>query len=331
MASDFFEFGFFQNRLTGQFTYYNKETEDILFPLALPQTSGDNEFITNAGTIKNEGVEFSINWGEQAEDNGFGYNIGFNITSNENELSKINPIIQNAMPFITSGDLQNGKTVTRTVEGRELGTFWLYKTDGVFQSQDELDNGVQPNAKIGDFRYADVNGDGQITQEDRQFMGSYQPDFYYGINLALNYKQLDFSTDLFGNVGNKVYNGLRANRFNGENIDQALFEERYVEGSGFQGGPAAFNAVPEPSDYYLEDGDFLRVNNITLGYSFNQDFLDLIKISRLRIYATAQNALTFTNYSGYNPELPRGVLDSGLELNAYPTTAKYLLGINLDF
>lgn len=325
------EFGFFQNRLTGQFTYYNKETEDILFPLAIPQTSGDDAFITNAGNIKNEGVEFSINWGEQAEDNGFGYNIGFNITANDNELSKINPVIENASPFITSGSLNNGKNVTRTVEGRELGTFWLYKTDGVFETQEEIDNGAQPNAKIGDFRYVDVDGDGQISQDDRRFMGSYQPDFYYGINISLNYKQLDFSTDLFGNVGNKVYNGLRANRFNGENIDKALFNERYVAGNGFKGGPAAFNAVPEPSDYYLEDGDFLRVNNITLGYTFNQDFLDLIKISRLRIYATAQNALTFTNYSGYNPELPRGVLDSGLELNAYPTTAKYLLGINLDF
>ena len=153
----------------------------------------------------------------------------------------------------------------------------------------------------------------------------------YGINLGVTYKQVDFSTSLFGNVGNKVFNGLRAQRFSGENVDADLFGERYTGGNSGNGGPAAFNAVPLPSDYYLEDGDFLRVNNITIGYNFGENILEAIQLSRLRIYATAQNALTFTKYSGFNPELPRGILDSGFELDAYPTTAKFLLGLNIDF
>lgn len=325
------DFGFFDGRLSGQFTYYDKKTEDILFPLALPQTSGDDEFITNAGDIENEGIEFDISWGDQSEDGDFSYNIGFNITKNKNELTKINPVIENAVPFINSGDLQNGITVTRTEEGQELGTFWLYKTMGVFQNEEQIANSAQPNARIGDFIYEDTNGDGSIDQEDRQFMGSYQPDFYYGINLSIGYKAWDFSTSLFGNVGGKAYNGLRAARRNGYNIDQDLFNERWTENNPTNSAPAAFNNVPEASDYYLEDSDFLRVNNITLGYTFGNNLVEKLKISRIRIYATAQNPLTFTKYSGYNPELPRGVLDSGLELNAYPTSAKYLLGLNLDF
>ena len=108
-------------------------------------------------------------------------------------------------------------------------------------------------------------------------------------------------------------------------------EERNVVPTEASAGPRAFNEVPLPSDYYLEDGDFLRVNNITLGYNFSDKIVEYINLSRLRIYAVAQNPLTFTKYSGFNPELPRGVLDSGLELNAYPTTGKFLLGLNIDF
>ncbi|WP_417885826.1 SusC/RagA family TonB-linked outer membrane protein [Zunongwangia sp.] len=325
------EFAFLDNRLTGEFTYYKKQTEDILFPLALPETSGDDSFITNAGDIENKGVEVALAWSDRSEDGDFSYNIGFNLTSNQNELTAINPVIENSTPFIESGSLNNGKIVTRTVEGKELGTFWLYKTNGVFTKQSDIDGSAQPNAKVGDFRYVDTDGNGAIDQNDRQFMGSYQPDFYYGINLGVTYKQVDFSTSLFGNVGNKVYNGLRAQRFSGENIDAALFADRYQGGENPNSGPAAFNEIPLPSDYYLEDGDFLRVNNITIGYNFSDKILETIKLSKLRVYATAQNPFTFTDYSGFNPELPRGVLDSGLELDAYPTTAKFLLGLNIDF
>ena len=325
------DYGFFQGRLKGEISYYFKETEDILFPLSIPQTSGDDSFITNAGSIENEGIEFNVNWSDSSESGDFDYNIGFNITRNRNELTQIDPVVANARPFIESGDLQNGITVTRTEEGNELGTFWLYNAQGTFSSEEEIAASAQPNASVGDFRYEDTNGDGIIDQQDRQFMGSYQPDFYYGINVALNYKQIDFSTSLFGNAGGKVYNGLRAGRRNGYNIDESLYNERWTQNNPTNSAPRAFNFVPDASNYYLEDGDFLRINNITLGYTFPENIVDKLKIARLRLYVTAQNPLTFTNYSGFNPELPRGVLDSGLELNAYPTTAKYLIGINLNF
>jgi len=315
------DYGFLNDRLYGEIDYYKKNTKDLLYPAPLPAILGSTSYITNIAELVNQGIEVSINWRDEISKD-FSYSIGGNFTYNKNEIIDL----ANGLP-IDGGSLGNGQTVTRTSVGEPVGSFWVYETDGLYQTEEEINATPHfPGTKIGDFRYKDNNEDGLLDNEDRIFVGSYQPVFYFGINLTLDIKRFDVQVGAFGNMGNKVYNGKKAQRWGGENIEASL-EDRWTVDNTNSTTPRAFNNVPVASDYYVESGNFFRFSNITIGYTIP---LESKVISKLRIYISAQNPYTFQAFSGYNPELPGGVMNSGIETNPIPTTGKYLFGINLD-
>ncbi|HEY9115874.1 MAG TPA: TonB-dependent receptor [Bacteroidales bacterium] len=316
------DYGFLKDKLYGEIDYYNKVTNDLLYPAPLPAILGSTSYITNIAELRNQGIEFTINWRDKIKKS-IGYNIGANFTYNDNEITNL----ANGLP-IDGGSLGNGQTTTRTAVGQPVGSFWVYETDGLYQTEEEINATPHlPGTKIGDFKYKDNNGDGLLDDEDRIYVGSYQPVFYYGINFSMNIKQWDIMINGFGNVGNKVYNGKKAQRWGGENIEAALVDRWTVENTDTD-IPRASNAVPIASDYYVESGNFFRFNNITVGYTIP---LKSNVISELRVYVSAQNPYTIQSFSGYNPELPGGVMDSGIEMNPIPTTGKYIFGVNLNF
>lgn len=325
------EFSILNNKLTGEIDYYNKLTSDALINAPLDAIFGDTEFLTNKVDVRNEGFEVALNWREKINDE-LSFSVGVNMTHNINKIENVN----GGLPIV-SGSLENGQVTTRTEEGEEIGSFWVYQTDGIFQNQAEIDaytnsNGekIQANAKPGDFKYKDNNNDGVLNDDDRVYKGSYQPKLYYGINAGVNYKNFDFSIDFYGNSGNKVYNGKKAQRFGNENIEASLVD-RWTPTNLSNTTPRASNNVPIASSYYVESGSYFKINNITLGYTFPKEWLSAIGFEKVRWYLSANNPKIWQDYSGYTPELPGGALNSGIELNAHPASATYLMGLNITF
>ncbi|UAY55161.1 SusC/RagA family TonB-linked outer membrane protein [Arachidicoccus terrestris] len=317
------EFSMLQNKLSGDVSYYNKLTHAFI-PVTVPTTYGDADktVYSQAADVRNKGIEFDLNWKDHINKD-FSYHLGFNMTFNKNVVDHVDGSLQ-----LKGGSLGNGEIVTYTVEGQPIGSFWVLQTDGIYKSQDQIDGsahieGTQP----GDFRYVDQNGDGLINDNDRIFAGSYQPKFYYGVNGGLNWKGLDFSFDLYGNNGNKIYNGKKAVRFGNEQIEASRARDMWSADNPDGTQPRASNAVPKPSTYFVESGNFLRVNNITLGYTVPHT--ERWHIKSLRVFASADNPVIWKKYSGYTPELPGNALSSGIELSIYPVTATYLLGVNI--
>ena len=319
------EFALLNNKLSGDISYYNKLTHAYI-PVTVPTTFGDQDktVYSQAADVRNKGVEFELNWQDHTTKD-FSYHIGFNMTFNTNVVDNVDGTLQ-----LKGGSLSNGEIVTYTVPGQPIGSFWVYQTDGIYNTQDDIDNSAHiEGAQPGDFKYIDQNSDGLINDKDRIFAGSYQPKFYYGVNGGFAYKGFDFSFDLYGNAGNKIYNGKKAVRFGNDEIEAARVKDMWSADNPDGTQPRASNAIPKPSTYFVESGNFLRVNNLTLGYSFNNT--QKWHIQSLRVFASAENPLIWKKYSGYTPELPGNALSSGIELSIYPVTATYMFGINVGF
>ncbi|MFD1095086.1 SusC/RagA family TonB-linked outer membrane protein [Salegentibacter chungangensis] len=305
------EFGFLDNKLSGEIDYYNRLNRDAILPVELPDAFGfSGTTLTPAGQVRNEGLEISLNWSDDIGED-FSYQVGGNITFNRNELEKVtNPFFAENL----GGSIGNGQITKKVVEGEPLGSFWLLDVTGVDEN--------------GEFIYDDVNDDGNIDDDDKKFFGSYAPKNFYGINLSAKYLNWDFNLDAYGNYGNVVYNGKKAQRFGGENIEQAVFDNRWTAQNPSNTEPAPSNDVPLSSSYFLESGDFFRINNITVGYTI--PFAEDSFIKDARIYATAQNPFISQDFSGFTPELPGNPLElAGVELNAYPAVQSYLIGLNI--
>ncbi|HEY9168409.1 MAG TPA: TonB-dependent receptor [Lutibacter sp.] len=308
------EFGFLNNRLTGEIDYYNRLNRNAILPISLPQAFGaSGTTLTHAGKIRNKGFEFALNWKDKINDK-FNYNIGGNLTTNKNELEKIT----NEFAFEQKGgNIGNGEYTKLLREGEPVGSFYLLEVLGI----DER----------GEFIYNDFNKDNQITDQDRQFFGSSQPDIFYGINIGLNYNKWDLNIDGYGSAGGMVYNGKKAQRFGGENIEQRVADNSFSLSNTSSQNPKPSNAVPPSSTYFLESGDFFRINNISLGYTLPKI---LEEIQKIRIYALAQNPFIIKSFTGFTPELPGNgdpMGSSGIELDAYPSVSSYMLGVNINF
>ena len=320
------EFTTLNKRLTGTLDWYSRKTEDALVRIKIPSILGDpnDEYITNAASFTNKGFELSLDWKDDIGKD-WNYNIGFNIAFNDNEISNLNG--GQAIPDGSVG----GQFTTLSDNGQPIGSFYLLQVEGVFQDAAEIAGSAQPNAVPGDLRYLDVDKNNIINALDRVFQGSYQPDVIYGLNGGVDYRSFDFSFGTYGTAGGKIYNGKKAARPDfRDNVETEVANGRWTSNNPSNTIPRANTQQLPASTYFLEKGDFFRINNLTLGYTFITESWKAVQ--KLRIYFTVQNLATFTDYSGFTPEINTGtILDRGIELAIYPTTRTWAFGINLGF
>ncbi|QHV97055.1 SusC/RagA family TonB-linked outer membrane protein [Spirosoma endbachense] len=343
------EFTALSGRLTGELNYYNKKSRDLLINVKVPSVTGDADgvVLTNAASIQNQGVELTLNWRGKIT-NDLSYRIGGNATLNQNKVIGLN----GGQPILDGAIGGNQQYTTRTDNGQPVGSFYVLQVLGVFQNDADIGNYknatgqvIQPSANPGDFKYQDTNGDGKIDDNDRVFAGSYQPKAYFGLNLGLTYKGFDLSADFYGNVGNQIYNGKRAFRQSAlDNVERSMAYNRWTPSSGTQTNPAANSGNLPASTYFIESGNFARINNLTLGYQLPGTLLQKVGITTARVFVTGQNLFTIKKYSGFTAELPgfnttsnAGIVTTGspttqgIELNAYPTASTVAFGLNVGF
>jgi outer membrane receptor protein involved in Fe transport len=234
-----FDFRFIANKLSATVDLYNRKTKDIILPVKYPDVVSPGEVYTNAGDVINKGVEISLKW-EDKINNNLRYSVGGNFSYNKNELTNIyNPYFKN----LTGGSTNNGEWTKEFHEGDPLGSFYVYDVLG-------------------------YNADGGFIYSDKRVnAGSYIPKYTYGINLSVNYKNFDLSTDLYGVGGNKIYNGKKAQRLNALNVESAVLDNFWSPSNTNAANPKPSNEKPKASTYYVEDGAYLRINNITIGYT----------------------------------------------------------------
>ncbi|WP_152285730.1 SusC/RagA family TonB-linked outer membrane protein [Flavicella marina] len=334
---------FLRNKFSLTADFYNTQKKDMLFPVRLPASSGayyDTTTTLNIGDMTNRGMELAANYQQN-----FGKSrlrVGATFTKNSNKITKMQdgqPLIYNSNSTLISGD-QNSVT-TVLAEGYEVGSFFLFKTDGVIQTQEELDEykqlGGRENARLGDLKYIDHNGDGVINEADRQYLGSALPDFEMGFNSTFSYKSWDLVMNWYGTFGSEILNGNNAAAFtNGAHKgltgmwtpDNPTSNIPLHTGDS-KSGLYNYTGV---TDQWLESGDYVRLKLISLGYSFSPGLCERIGLTKLRLYMQAQNALTFTKYKGYDPEVGGGnVARRGLDVSRYPVSALYTMGLKLTF
>jgi TonB-dependent starch-binding outer membrane protein SusC len=326
----------FNNRINITADYYNKETTDLLFNGSIPSTTGYTAYLKNVGKIRNTGFELGINSINTTGE--LKWTTNFNISTNKNEIIDLGG--DNNIPAggnASSANIgPNGTGILRI--GEPVGVFYGYEFGGIWQTGDVIVGSAQPNARPGDRKYVDLNGDNVINSADRKILGQSQPKFIGGITNTLSYKGIDFSVLMQGVSGNSI---LNVNRFeleqpNGStNVSRDMLD-RWTPTNPSNTMPRANVAgtISLPSSRQIEDGSFLRVKSIVLGYSLPASLLKRISISSLRIYVSSQNLFTFTNYSGVDPEVSRfgqETLRQGIDYGSYPVNKSYLVGLNLSF
>ncbi|MFA8437172.1 MAG: SusC/RagA family TonB-linked outer membrane protein [Marinifilaceae bacterium] len=323
------EIGFFNNKLSAELDYYRRETDDILIAVPIPSYFGTKiDPVVNAAKVLNDGFEVILRWEDRKGD--FSYGVSANLTSVNNEVTEL----AEGRSFLTGS--VNSQTFTRTSKGHPIGSFYGFKVDGVFQNAEELASypvlgGEQP----GDLRFKDLNGDGEITEDDQTIIGSPIPDFTYGVNLHCEYKGFDFSLDLQGVYGNEIANGKIRKRWDsGYNYEASALDRWHGEGTSYT-NPRLNDSDThneKMSDYWLEDGSYLRIRNVQLGYTLPKALTQKISLSRLRAYISVTDLYTFTDYSGFTPDIGGGnVLANGVDMGTYPLPTTFTFGLNLTF
>jgi TonB-linked SusC/RagA family outer membrane protein len=327
------------HRLNMELGYYRRMTEAAIFPVPLIGTAGTSgtDYLDNNADILNTGVELVINWNDKVTDR-FSYYCGGNFSFNHNEVFRLEP---GTLPFYDA-DAFNGALATYTQEGQPIGEFYVLEVDGVFQNFDEVNNYtdsdgnlIMPDAVPGDLRFVDKNEDGFIDDEDRIPYGSYTPKVLYAFNLGITYAQFDFSVDMHGVGGNKIYNAKRPNRFGNENYDADFVENRWHgEGTSdtYPSADVAGGKNAYPSTFFVESGAYFRIRRIQLGYTIPESITGSISLESLRMYVSVQNPLTVFSYNGFSPEIPGGIpTEAGMDYGVYPLSRITSVGLTLNF
>lgn len=319
-----FESNMFRNRLHVEGVYYKKNTKDLL--AKVPGLSGTIPGIGNLGQIENKGVELSATWRDQIGD--WGYNVGVNLTTIKN---KVKSLVQDGYSII-AGD----KSQSYTMAGYPIGFFYGYKVDGVYQSQADIDaspKNTLATVTPGDLKFADVNGDGEITPADRTLIGDPTPDVTYGISLGVSYKGWELGIDMMGQGGNQIYRTWDNYNWAQFNYMEQRLDRWHGEGtSNTQPVLNTGHAINfENSEYYVEDGSFFRIRNLQLGYTFDKVLISKIGLKALKAYFNIQNLKTWKHNTGYTPEFGGSAIAFGVDNGSYPVPAIYTFGLNITF
>ena len=313
---------FFDNNLTLEADYYIRDTKDAIIPVQRPLIPGTTR--KNTGVIRNSGLEIALGWSKKVSNN-FTYRIGGNIATLKNEVRSLDN-----QPYLNAGPAEFRQ---RSIVGQPLFAFFGREVAGVYQNQSEIDAdpvAVANNLVPGDFKYKENGGDpNTINDDDRVVLGSFMPTYSYGLNLGFDYKNIDFNLTATGQGGNKILNRKRLEVIytSDTNWDRDFAINRW-HGEGTTNSYPSSAAVRKGwnqklNDYYVEDGDYFRIQNITLGYTVNKDNR-LKGIPKIRIYITAEKPLTLFKYNGFSPEV-----SNGIDNQTYPIPAVYTMGVNI--
>ncbi len=335
---------FLNNKLTLTADYFVKTSDDLLLSFDLPQTTGFSNIIINSGEVENKGLELAFGFREQIGEVSFGFSA--NATFLDNEVTRLT----DGLDFIgrNSSNLYGNQARNRIEVGQPISSFYGYRVDGIYQSEEEIENGPTPlgNAQPGDLRFADVSGpdgvpDGVINEEDQTFIGDATQDLQYGFGFNVGYKGFDLSAQFQGVSGNDIWNGTK---FITETYFLSGNQSTNVLNAWTPDNPST--TVPrattdgsffaQPSSFYVEDGSYLRLKNLQIGYSLTNRTLEQVGVgvTKARIYLAGQNLLTFTDYSGYDPEIGISSTGSnalGFDNVSYPQSRTVTVGLQLGF
>ena len=342
------ESGFFENKLSVTLDYYLKTTNDLLQEQIGLATIGVPLSFANVGIMENEGFEFSLEWRSKVGSD-FEYTVGLNGGYNKNTMVEV----ANEAGFIQGASWALAGEVTRTIEGAPVTSFFGFKTDGIFQNDTEVfqhigpeGDPIQPNAQPGDIRFVDVNNDGRITDDDRTIIGSPIPDWTVGSNISLRYKNFDLYALFTGQFGNDVFNGINRPDISTSN------RQDYILNAWTETNPS--NTVPrftisDINENYtratdmlnIENGSYVRLKNVQIGYTLPASVLDRINCKSWRFYVSAENVFTITDYSGPDPEVGSPIdfegsgvariRDMGIDRGIYPQARTFRLGTTVTF
>ncbi|HEY9169482.1 MAG TPA: TonB-dependent receptor [Lutibacter sp.] len=328
------DFTSLESKLKGSLNYYNTTTSDLLITKVVSPSAGINNPIVNVGEFVNKGFEFEL--GYTNSHNEFHYSAFTTFTTINSEVTKLSTADQ----VLYGVGLKFGSDhfVNQTKVGYEPGAFFLPVADGIFQNQAEIDaHGAQPGAKPGDIRFVDQNKDGEINEEDETYQGTAIPKFEYSLNLSADYKNFDFSLFFQGVGGNKIYNGNSFEMLGmdaGKNFRTETLNAWTPQNTNTDIPRAVLgdpNQNNRASTRFLEDGGYLRVKTIQVGYTLPSKIVESIDISKLRFYLTGQNLFTFTNYDGLDPEVAGSILSRGIDRTLYPKYKSFIFGVQLKF
>src|SRR5690606_38941195 len=335
------DLAFLQNKFTVGIDWFRKRNHDMLMQknnlLVLGYPMWDAQMWANIGSMQAQGWEFALKYSDNSH--AFTYDLGLNMTAVQ---SKAMELAMDA-PILT-GAVYNDLAI-RNIPGEEISRFFGYQIDGVFQNEEQVQQHagtdgtlIQPNAQPGDFIFRDTNGDGQLNEDDKVFMGKAFPDFTVGFNARLGYKNFDLVANFYGSVGNDIMNLPKVGFYSGEN-GQNVYADAFDKAWNGEGSTNTFarlsvndlnNNYRIPSTFMVENGSFLRAKLLQLGYTLPSS---MWSNGQLRLSLSAQNLFTITNYTGLDPEVASGgtALESGIDRLGYPNPRTFLLGLNLTF
>lgn len=335
------DFTLFSGSIDGSFDWYNRKTTDMLYPVPLPSTAvglGSSPFV-NVGDMSNKGFEISLGYHYGKKDNKpFKFDAGVNFSRNVNEITKL-------APGISEQPYGNFRSLTTSIlkTGEAFGSFYGYKVQGIYQNQAEITNSASyTKARIGGFRYQDIDGDGAITPADRTIIGNPNPDFLYSLSLNASYKNFDIAAFFNGVQGNDLYEATRYftdfPTFDGARSTRLL--NAWSPSNTTSQIPSPYVGVSDleyaSSSYYVQSGSFFRMKNLQIGYSIpaTKIFGTNTGFSKFRVYVSATNIFTITKYTGLDPEVSQETETFsavGVDRGIYPSPRQFLLGLNIAF